>query len=305
MDALALSEQDELKHHEGIIDRGLKTFVDVGFSLLAIRDGRLYRAGFSTFEDYCRERWGFARTYAFYMIEAAKVVENLSVHYSEQLPATETQARPLAQLDLELQQAAWQQVIDTAPDGKITAAHIQSVVDEIQHKPKPESVHVSDDSYEWYTPVEYIDAVREVMGWISLDPATCPKANEIVKAETIFTKDDNGLLQDWHGRVFLNPPYNMPLVEQFTSRAIREYKNADIEEAIVLVNNATDTGWFHALLENYPVCFTRGRVQFWNPEGPNLGARQGQAFFYLGRNPAKFAEVFSQFGIVVGKYDDK
>jgi chromosome partitioning protein len=41
------------------------------------------------------------------MIDAAKVVENLSVHYSEQLPATESQARPLAQLEPALQQAAW------------------------------------------------------------------------------------------------------------------------------------------------------------------------------------------------------
>jgi hypothetical protein len=184
--------------------------------------------------------------------------------------------------------------------GKITT---QSVVDEMQGKPRPEVVHVSDDSYEWYTPKEYIDAVRHVLGWISLDPASCAEANEIVMAETFFTKDDDGLAQDWFGRVFLNPPYNMPLVEQFTGRAIREYENADIEEAIILVNNATDAGWFHALLGNYHACFTRGRVKFWTTEGPNLGARQGQVFFYLGRNPHKFAEVFNQFGIVVLKYD--
>ena len=167
----------------------------------------------------------------------------------------------------------------------------------------PTCVHVSDDSYEWYTPKEYIEAVRDVLGWISLDPASCEEANEIVKAETFFTKKDDGLSQDWFGRVFLNPPYNMPLVEQFTARAIREYENGDMEEAIVLVNNATDTGWFQTLLDSYPACFTRGRVKFWTSEGPNLGARQGQVFFYLGHNPAKFTEVFNQFGIVVRKYD--
>ena len=38
---------------ELVIERGLKTFVEVGAALLGIRDGRLYRETHATFEDYC------------------------------------------------------------------------------------------------------------------------------------------------------------------------------------------------------------------------------------------------------------
>lgn len=164
-------------------------------------------------------------------------------------------------------------------------------------------LHVSDNSYEWYTPLVYIDAAREVMGSIDLDPASCDEAQEVVKAGKYYTIDDDGLSQPWFGNVFLNPPYNMPHVEQFVDRAINEYVTRRINSAIVLVNNATDTGWFHRLLEN-PVCFPQGRVRFWTAEGPNLGARQGQAFFYLGENLEKFGKVFSDFGAVLRRYDD-
>jgi hypothetical protein len=73
--------------------------------------------------------------------------------------------------------------------------------------------------------------------------------------------------------------------------------------AIVLTNNSTDTGWFHKLI-NYPVCFTKGRIQFWNGE-ERLATRQGQAIFYLGDNPDLFARVFSVFGAVLRQYDNQ
>ncbi len=165
-------------------------------------------------------------------------------------------------------------------------------------------LHVSDDSYEWYTPSAYIEAAREVMGSIDLDPASCDDAQKIVKAGRHYTIDDDGLSQPWFGNVFLNPPYNMPAVQQFSERAIYEYEGGKIANAIVLVNNATDTGWFHRLL-SYPVCFPQGRVQFWTVGKPNLGARQGQAFFYLGEDEGKFSKVFSDFGVVLKRCDDR
>ena len=164
-------------------------------------------------------------------------------------------------------------------------------------------VHISDDSYEWYTPIRYIEAARKVLGNIDLDPASCGVANRVVKAVKYYTEEENGLTQAWQGNVFLNPPYNMPLVEQFTTKAIGEYEGGRVDAAIVLVNNATDTGWFHALLA-YPMCFPRGRVSYWTEGGSNLGARQGQAFFYLGDDVNKFGQVFSNFGAVLKRYDD-
>ena len=59
---------------------------------------------------------------------------------------------------------------------------------------------------EHYTPADVVDRARRVLGAIDLDPASCPEANAAIKASKIFTRDDDGLRQEWAGRVFLNPP---------------------------------------------------------------------------------------------------
>lgn len=159
------------------------------------------------------------------------------------------------------------------------------------------------DGDEWYTPLEVIEAARKVMGSIDLDPATCQESQDHIQAETHFTKEDDGLSRQWSGNVWLNPPYSLGLVDRFVDKTIAEYDAGNINQAIVLVNNSSDTGWFHKLLSAYPACFTRGRLKFWRPHR-NFATRQGQAIFYIGDSPDKFAAVFSQFGIVVKQYDD-
>lgn len=160
-------------------------------------------------------------------------------------------------------------------------------------------LHVSDDSYEWNTPREYIEAARKLMGSIDLDPASSDEAQSVVNAKSFYTKEIDGLSQSWFGNVWLNPPYNMPLIEQFVNHIIRDYRNNNIESAVVLTNNSTDTGWFHSLL-NYPVCLTRGRIKFWSGN-ETLATRQGQALFYLGDNIATFTDLFNNFGVVLTK----
>ena len=158
-----------------------------------------------------------------------------------------------------------------------------------------------EDDDEWYTPSEYVEAARELMGSIDLDPASSVTAQEKVQALSYYTLEDDGLTKDWPGRVWLNPPYSYPLVEKFVFHAIAQYASSITKAGVILTNNHTDAGWFHQLLERFPVCFTRGRIPFWQPNRTTSAARQGQAFFYMGGDLERFDRIFSRFGAVVSR----
>lgn len=288
-----------LSECEGIIERGLSTFVEVGNALLEIRDSRLYRESHATFEEYCRKRWGMARQRAHQLIGAAEAVSSLSKLFDKP-PTTESHAAALAAIEPPLRASVWERALETAPEGKVTAAHVRETAREFVRTETPAPVyrHVSDDSYEWYTPTEYIEAARRVMGGIDLDPASCASANEVVGASAFYSLEDDGLTREFRGRVYLNPPYSYPAVEQFCQRLVEEYNAGKVKQAIVLVNNSTDSAWFHDLARACGAfCLTRGRVRYWGPNSAQ--ARQGQAFFYLGPARAAFMREFAAFGIVV------
>ena len=135
-----------LEQLENIIKRNIGAFYEVGRALMEIRDKGLYKdvLGFTTFEEYCKARWDFARSTAYQLIDSAVVIENVrNCGQIEVLPATESQARPLARLEPEQQRTAWQKAVETAPEGKITAAHVSKVVREMTEpeKPKPYVLH--------------------------------------------------------------------------------------------------------------------------------------------------------------------
>lgn len=154
------------------------------------------------------------------------------------------------------------------------------------------------DSDEWYTPTEYTDAAREVLGEIDLDPASCHAAQERVRAARFFTKEDSGLLQPWAGRVWLNPPYSQPLASNFGEKLLNEIEAGNVTAAVMVQNASTDTGWFHRLASKCHMCLTRRRINFDRADGGSGANRYGQVFFYYGPDPERFYEVFGRFGLV-------
>ena len=120
---------------------------------------------------------------------------------------------------------------------------------------------------EWYTPTDVIDRVRAVLGDIDLDPASNPVANEVVKARRIYTKDDDGLAQDWHGKVFLNPPFGSETMSRFVEKLISEYQSGNVPEAIMLTDSLSLPNWFSKAIAACNAMFiTTDRFYYWNDE---------------------------------------
>ena len=154
---------------------------------------------------------------------------------------------------------------------------------------------------EWYTPSNLIECARSFLGTIDLDPASSALANETVRATTWYGVERDGLAQPWHGRVWMNPPYARGLIERFVERLMESHLAGDVPEALILVNNATDTRWFHHL-QSAPHRHTLAlsyRVKFVSPEGRDPNAMQGQVVVYLGSRRAEFALAFASHGVVL------
>lgn len=220
-----------------------------------------------------------------------------------------------------VQQHGTPELVEAVDDGRIAvsaAAEIaelepetqQAIVEDVhagvpaREAIRERTAHVAHNSgnNEWYTPAPYVEAARVVMGAIDCDPASSPIANETVKAAAYFTQDDDGLAQpQWGRRVWMNPPYAQPLIGQFADDLAARFTDGEVEEACVLVNNATETQWFQTLLSvASAVCFLRGRVKFLDPEGRPSGAPlQGQVVLYLGPQRQSFARAYEAHGKVL------
>ncbi len=150
-------------------------------------------------------------------------------------------------------------------------------------------------SDEWYTPPHMSDLVTQVLGQITLDP--CADEGKHIRAAQHYTVLDDGLIQEWNGRIFMNPPYSAPSV--WIKKLQAEFESGRVTEAIALVPAATDTKWLSPLLKSQPVCFWTGRIKFLDTSyKPKLSARQSHCLVYWGENWERFKEVFDPYGVV-------
>jgi hypothetical protein len=156
-------------------------------------------------------------------------------------------------------------------------------------RPK-QAVHQSSETPEHYTPRVILDAAIACLGEIDLDPCSNPGAPN-VEARQRFTKDDNGLSREWHGRVYMNPPYGRQ-IEAWIEKLCAECECGRLIEAIALLPARTDTQWFKRL-RNYPCCFIEGRLTFIGNEDV---APFPSVVFYLGENLGAFYFNFSALG---------
>lgn len=131
---LSKRELHRLEGLEAVIAVNFKGFVAVGKALAEIREERLYREKFKTFEEYCRNLWDVSHQRADQLIAAASVLDNLTTIVVKNngdnlgtivpkndddnddpyavLPINEAQARELARLEPEEQRRVWRELID-------------------------------------------------------------------------------------------------------------------------------------------------------------------------------------------------
>lgn len=152
---------------------------------------------------------------------------------------------------------------------------------------------VSSASDLWLTPGRVVAMVLEHFeGSISLDPASNGRSGKAhVPADVHFTPREDGLLQDWHGKVYCNPPYGRALA-RFVEKAILEYECGNADEVILLVPNSSSTAWFR-MLDPYPRCLVAGRLTFANSDKQ---CPHHSMLVYLGRRRARFRDRFRKLG---------
>lgn len=135
IEALILTEHNRLVELERTIEAGLKTFVDVGNALLEIRDGKLYRGTDGTFEEYCGNRWSLTSVQAKRLIDGAIIATNIEPTGSKIV--SESHLRPLKNLRPDEQREVYQRAVETAPNGMVSAAHVEKVVKAYKQEIEP------------------------------------------------------------------------------------------------------------------------------------------------------------------------
>lgn len=111
---------------------------------------------------------------------------------------------------------------------------------------------------EWYTPLYIVES----LGKFDLDPCA-PISPLWQTAKIMYNKNDDGLQKEWFGRVWLNPPYSRPLIEQFIKR-MSEHNNG-----IALLFNRCDNKMFHDIIfkKAVSIFFLKNRIKFFRPNG--------------------------------------
>lgn len=94
----ALKSPERLRQLEAVIERGQATFIEVGRALAEIREKKLYKGAFRTFEDYCKNRWGWGAGRARQITRASEYATKLVAVTQGNAPLPETEKEARAQM---------------------------------------------------------------------------------------------------------------------------------------------------------------------------------------------------------------
>ena len=126
-----------------------------------------------------------------------------------------------------------------------------------------QDIALSSKSNDWATPQDFFDRYNEEF-YFTLDPCA---THENAKCKKYYTKEENGLLQDWSGEVvFMNPPYGKE-ISSWIEKAYKEYKKGTV--VVCLIPARTDTKYWHKYIFPYAeIRFVKGRLKFGGSKNP-------------------------------------
>ena len=239
---LSLGERRLLKRCEKIIVRGAAQFIQVGLALRQIRDQKLYREEFRTFEAYCLEKFSFGRAHGYRLIADVAAMLELQdlAPMGDKFPLNEGQARELARVPLEMRVPVMEMAAELAGGEELTAKIIREAAGQLGavsgNKIMPEG---GDDGIQ--TPAWLAEGiVRHFMpGGKCLDP--CRGAGAFCKAmgpdcgwfEISQEKDFMDAQGHWNW-IITNPPFS-----QITAFLEKSLQVSDNIVFVALVN-----AWF-------------------------------------------------------------
>lgn len=181
---LSDAERKDLADCERLVQAGLEASREARARLLHIRDARLYRQDFATFEEYMEKRWGYSARHGHRLCDWSEVEKNLlsekaGADAAESkaepvLPRSESQARPLAGLKPAEAQEVWKEAVKSAPGGQVTARHVQAAVD--RHEGKTQPSDLKPRSGAWPTPNVngvYSDKLATKLRWSAANVGVC------------------------------------------------------------------------------------------------------------------------------------
>lgn len=138
------------------------------------------------------------------------------------------------------------------------------------------------------------------MGAIDLDPASCVRANQIVRATQYYDHSADGLSLPWHGRVWLNPPYDT-FAPKFFVKFCEEYAASRVSMACLLLGvHHLTTKWFQRVKGfDAILCLPAGRLKFTSSLDRGNEPMHGSAILGVGVNPRLFRHAFGEIGIIL------
>jgi len=141
IDVLSVVERRSLESLEKVIESGVESFLATGSALKEIRDQRLYREGFKTFEAYVKARWSFDRSRAYQLIDASDLKADLSTIVDKNPKAdevkTEGQLRELASVPTESLAEVIAKAAEIAGDAPLTAKVLKEAREQVLEPTEP------------------------------------------------------------------------------------------------------------------------------------------------------------------------